>query len=100
VLSEDRADENLEHLIASACCVLAASEDVGSITIVANRRLTYQELARVRDHAAPCHVAIAMDGHGTVSVRRRGTTGRPLSIGEFAGENEHGSGDSGTHRDR
>ena len=80
-MSDDRTDYDLEQLIASACCVLAASEDVGSITIVANRRLTYQELARVRDHAAPCQVAIAMDGHGTISVRRRSDTRRPPSVG-------------------
>jgi hypothetical protein len=94
-MTDDRADHHLEQLIASACCVLAGSEDVGSITIVANRRLTYQELARMRDHAAPCRVAIAMDGHGTVSVRRRGATRRSRSTGRFRGETEHGSRDSG-----
>jgi hypothetical protein len=94
-MPDDRTDHHLEQLIASACCVLAASDDISSITIVGNRRLTYQELARVRDHAAPCHVAIAMDGHGTVSVRRRGATRWPLSIGQIAGVNEHGCGDSG-----
>jgi hypothetical protein len=99
-MTDERANHHLEQLIASACCVLAASEDIGSITIVGNRRLTYQELALVRDHAASCQVAIAMDRHGTISVRRRSTTRRPPSIGEFAGENEHGSGDLGTHGPR
>jgi len=99
-MTDERAHHHLEQLIASACCVVAADATIGSITIVANRRLTYQELARMRDHAEPCRVAIAMDGHGTVSVRRRNATGRPPSAERFAGENEHGSGDSGTRSAR
>jgi hypothetical protein len=95
-MTDDRADHHLEQLIASASCVVAASEDVGSITIVANRRLTYPELARVLDHAVPCRVAIAMDGHGTVRVRRRDVMRRP-SLGRCRGENEYGSADSGIH---
>ena len=95
-MTDDRADHGLEQLIASACCVVAASEDVGSITIVANRRLTYQELARVREHAVPCRVAIAMDGHGTVRVRRHSVMKRQ-SVGRCRGANEHGSADSGAH---
>lgn len=94
------ADHHLGQLIAGACRVLAASEDVGAITIVVNRRLTYEELVGMRDQAAPCHLAIAKDGHWTFSVRRRSATRRPRSVGRFAGENEHGSGDSGTHCDR
>jgi hypothetical protein len=95
-MTDDRADHHLEQVIASACCVIAASEDIDSITIVGNRRVTYPEFARVREHATPCRVAIAMDGHGTVRVRRRDVTRRP-SLGRCRGENEYGSGDSGGH---
>jgi hypothetical protein len=85
------ADHHLEQLIAGACRVLDVSEDVGAITILVNRRLTYEELVRMRDHAAPCHVAIAKDGHWTFSVRRRSATRRPRSAGRITGKNAHGS---------
>ena len=78
-MTDERGERHLEQLIASACCVVAAGEEVGSITIVANRRLTYHALARVRNHAALCCVAIAMDGNGTVLVRRHDATLRPPS---------------------
>jgi hypothetical protein len=74
------ADPHLEELIAGACRVLTASEDVGAITIEVKRRLTYEELMRMRDHAAPCHLAIAKDRHWTFSVRRRSATGRTPSL--------------------
>jgi hypothetical protein len=96
-MTDMRADHHLELLIASACRVLAASEDLGAITIVVNRRLTYEELMRTRDRATPCRVAIAKDGAWTFRVRRRGATRQPPSVGRCRGEDEHGSGDSGAH---
>jgi hypothetical protein len=74
------ADPHPEELSAGVCRVLAASEDVGAITIEVKRRLTYEELVRMRDHAAPCHLAIEKDRHWTFSVRRRSTTGRTPSL--------------------
>jgi hypothetical protein len=71
------ADPHLAELIASACRVLASREDVGAITIEITRRLTYEELERLRDHAAPCLVAIKKGRHWTFTVRRRSTMRRP-----------------------
>jgi hypothetical protein len=94
------ADPHLEEFIAGACRVLGASADVGAITIEVKRRLTYEELVCIRDHAMPCHLAIAKDRHWTFRVRRRSTTGRPPSLGRLADENERGSGDSDAHSAR
>jgi hypothetical protein len=94
------ADPHLEELIASACRVLTASEDIGAITSEVKRRLTYEELVRMRDYAAPCHLAIPKDRHWTFRVRRRSTTGRLPARRRRAGENAHGSGDPGAHSAR
>ena len=61
---------DLVPLITAACCAVGAGGGIGSIRVVADRRLTYDELARLREHAAACNVALTMDGTGLVTVRR------------------------------
>ena len=68
------ADPDLEAFMASACRLLAGSENVDAITIAVRRQLTYEELVRLLDHAAPCAVAIVKDQHWTFTVRHRRTT--------------------------
>jgi hypothetical protein len=66
----------LEQLIASACRVVGAGEGIGSVVIIADRRLTYPELARARGQAARCRVDVSMDGRGAIAVRRHGEGNR------------------------
>jgi hypothetical protein len=66
----------LEQLIASACRVVGAGEEIGSVIIVAGHRLTYQELARARAQAARCRVDVTMDGRGAIAVHRHGEGNR------------------------
>lgn len=59
----------LDQLVGSACRLVGARTDVGTITVVPGRRLTYDELARAREHAAAGNVRLTMDGHGVVRLR-------------------------------
>lgn len=61
----------LESTICGACRLAGEENGVGSITIVANRRLTYAELYRCRQQAKRLNLDLRMDGSGTVRVRRR-----------------------------
>ena len=70
------ADPDLEAFMASACRLLAGSENVDAITIAVGRQLTYEELVRLLDHAAPCAVAIVKDQHWTFTVRRHSSMRR------------------------
>ena len=70
------ADPELAEPMASACRVLAASEDVGAVAIEVTRQPAHEELMRLRDHAAPCYVAIAKERHWTFTVRRRSSMRR------------------------
>jgi hypothetical protein len=62
---------HLEQLVASACCLVGTHPDVATITVVGERRLTYDELRCLREQAVACHVDVTMDGSGTVLVRRK-----------------------------
>ena len=90
-MTDESTNHDLEQLITTACRMVARGGHVGAITVVANRRLTYRELARVRNHSAHASVTIVMDGNGTIRVRRCETTLRPSSVTPRTGENGHGS---------
>ena len=57
-MTDEDGELDLEQVIASACRVVAAGNDIGAIAITVNRQLTYEELVRLRDRAAPCQVTI------------------------------------------
>jgi hypothetical protein len=65
-------DSWVAQLVDAACCVVGGNAGVKSITVVANHRMRYGELARLREHAMACHTDFSVGGSGTVIVRRAG----------------------------
>lgn len=95
-MTDEPPIHDLEQLVITACRMVAKGGHIGAMTIVANRRLTYRELARMRNHPMHASVTIAMDGTGTIRVRRRETTLRQALGTPRTGENGHGSRASAT----
>lgn len=58
------------RLVDAACRVVGAGTGVPKITVVETGRLPYDDLARLRDHAAEYDTDFVMEGDGTVIVTR------------------------------
>lgn len=58
------------QLVDAACRVVGAGIGVPRITVVEPGRLPYDDLARLRDHAAEYDTEFVMEGDGTVVVSR------------------------------
>ena len=71
--------DHLEPVIASACRLVANSLAVRGVTVVAGRRLTYDELARLRALAEACRVRLTMDGTGDVRLQPVGVRPEPIA---------------------
>lgn len=63
----------VSRLVDAARCVVGANVGVKSITVVANRRLRYDELARLRAQATACNADFVVGGDRTVVVRQSAT---------------------------
>jgi hypothetical protein len=60
----------LTQLVGAACCVVGADRGVRSITIVTNRRPTFDQLVELREHAASCAAHVSAAERGSIVVRR------------------------------
>jgi hypothetical protein len=56
------------RLVDAACTVVGSGIGVPKITVVETERLPYDDLVRLRDHAAECDTDFVMEGDGTVIV--------------------------------
>ena len=69
MIASDR-DSWVAQLVDAACSVVGGNAEVKSITVVANHRMRYGELAQLREHATACNADFVVGGSGTVTVRR------------------------------
>ena len=56
------------RLVDAACSVVGSGIGVPKITVVETERLSYDDLARLREHAAESDTDFVMEGDGTVVV--------------------------------
>jgi hypothetical protein len=76
------------QLVDAACRVVGAGIGVPKITVVETARLPYEDLARLRDHAARYDTDFVMEGDGTVIVTRADhatKTRNPLKLFRWVG---------------
>jgi hypothetical protein len=57
-----------EHIV-EACRLVASRPSVRGVHIVAKGQPTSDELRQYQDYAATCHVSLAVDSHGMISIR-------------------------------
>jgi hypothetical protein len=68
----ERTTDQLEQVVARACRLAGGRDGIHAVAVVGGRRLTYDELARLRPQAAACHVDLSMDGLGLITLRPGG----------------------------
>ena len=64
-----RRTVQMRERVAEACRLVESRSSVRGVHIVAREALTSEELERYQDVAAGCHVSLAVDTHGMISIR-------------------------------
>ncbi len=68
-MSELRRTVQMRERIVEACRLVESRRTVRGVHIVAKEPPTSDELRRYQDYAAMCHVSMAVDSHGMISIR-------------------------------
>ena len=59
----------MQERVAEACRLVESRSSVRGVHIVARGAPTSEEMQRYQDVAAGCHVSLAVDTHGMISIR-------------------------------
>jgi hypothetical protein len=59
----------MRERVTEACHLVASRRSVRGVHIVSRYHPASDELRRYQDFAAECHVALAIDPHGMISIR-------------------------------
>jgi hypothetical protein len=68
-MSQLRRTVQMREHVVEACRLVASRRSVRGVYIVARGQPSSDELRRYQDYAAGCHVALAVDTHGMISIR-------------------------------
>ena len=68
-MSQLRRTVQMRERVAEACRLVESHRNVRRVHIVTARHPSGDELQRYQDYAAGCHVSLAVDSHGMISIR-------------------------------